>query len=377
LIIDFNGCAKYAKYVPDPVRDVGQWVKNFGQQRSFSYEYEMKTHFARVRAAGDCVIGVGERLAGQWEGGDVVQRFEYIGLGDVEYVREANEWSKEPRGEESDVFTQASRLLSFDKYEYKGFDDGYLYTFKANAPFLAPDRRKEMIGYMRISNKDYLPEFVWAGLPDSSIYWTARIVDYNEYKNVKTPVREYHDYVVSFPVDMAGSIYSMVERRFDLLNVDYRMESGRGRLLISVPEQYAVEDVAQMLRPGGLSVYGVAQTGEQATRTGYLKDDLYKPVFLADLLFTDVSLRDAEIDFDQRSMPFVAVKLRERRKMPHTIAFEVDSVLIATVTLDTMQSIDRIRLYPDMQYREIEMLRAYMKQPLGALKVSTGGGENP
>ena len=365
------------RYIPDPVRDVDQWVRNFELQRSFSYEYEMKSSFTKVSASGVCVINVGERLTGQWEGGDAVQRFEYIGLGDVEYVRKGNEWGKEPRGEESDVFTQMRRLLSFDKFEYSGFDESFLYAFKANVPFLAPDRRKEMVGFLSISKEDYLPVSVWAGLPDSSIYWTAQIFDYNEYKNVKAPVREYRDYVVSFQGGAVDDTYDLIEYRLDLLSVAYRIKTESGGLSISLPEQYALEDVARMLRPGGLSVYAVAAAGKSAMRTGYIKDDLYKPVFLSDVLFTDVVVKDATIGFDQRSAPFITLKLREGRKMPHAIAVEVDSVLIATASLDTSQTMDRIRLYPDMLYREMEMLRAYIKQPLGALVVSPGGGDNP
>jgi hypothetical protein len=40
-IIFSHGCAKYAKYVPDPVKDIDQWAKNFEQQKSFSYEYAL------------------------------------------------------------------------------------------------------------------------------------------------------------------------------------------------------------------------------------------------------------------------------------------------------------------------------------------------
>lgn len=376
-IIVSHGCTKYAKYIPDPVKDIDGWAKNFEQQKSFSYEYEMKTNFVSVRACGDCVIGVGERLSGQWERGDGVQEFEYIGLGDIEYARKGSDWEKAPRGEESDVFTQIKRLLSFDKFEYEGFDDGFLYRFRANVPFLAPDRRKEMIGIMKISDDDYLPEFIWAGLPDSSIYWTAQIFDRNTYKDVKTPIKEYREYLVSYGAQTGDDIYGNIESRLDLLNVDYRLKSVREGLLISLPDQYGVEDVEKMLRTGGLSVYGVVQTGKAATRTAHLKDDLYAPVFLSDLLFTEVLVKDAEINFDQRSTPYIALRLREGRKMPHMIAFEVDSVLIATATLDTLYKMDRIKVYPDMQYREMEILRAYIKKPLGALKISPTGGENP
>lgn len=377
ILVIFHGCAKYAKYVPDPVKDVDQWVSNFEKQKSFSYKYEMKTNFVKVRASGDCLIGIGERILGQWEHGDEVQKFEYIGLGDIEYARKNGVWMQEPRGEESDIFTQANRMLGFDKFVYEGFNDGFLYTFKANVPFLAPDRRKEMIGHMLISKDHYLPEFIWAGLPDSSIYWTAKLSDYNTYKKIKTPVREYSHYLISSVGQAAVDLYDHIDKRLELLNVDYRINPSTQGVVVGLTEQHIIEDLQVLLRPGGLSVYVVVKEGKAATRTAYLQDNLYAPVFLSRLLFTETLVRDADIKFDQRSTPYIALRLRERLKMPQTIAFEVDGVVVATTTLDTLYKMDRIKIYPDMQYREIEILRAYIERPLGTIEIRPVGGETP
>jgi hypothetical protein len=373
----FTCCVKYAKYVPDPVKDIDQWVENFSQQRSFSYDYEMKTTLVKVGASGDCVIGVGERLSGQWERDGDVQEFMYIGLGDLEYMRRGNDWEVSSRGEESDVFTQITRLFSFDKFEYKVSDRGYLYQFRANIPFLAPDRRKEMIGHVRISDRNYLPDFIWAGLPDSSIYWTACINNYNVQKSIKAPIAEYRDYQILFEGTNARNIEGAIKQRLELSNVQYREKLVMDGLLISLPVQYQIEDAERLLRPGGLVVYGVVEQGRDAQRTAYLKDNLYEPVFLSERLFDESTVRDVEIKFDQRSTPYIEIRLRDRRRMPAAIAFEIDSMLVATATLDTLYKMDRIRLYPDMQYREMEILQAYIKQPLGAIKISPAGGENP
>jgi hypothetical protein len=373
----FHGCAKYAKYVPDPVKDVDLWIRNFVQQISFSYDYEMKTTFVKVSATGECVIGVGERLAGQWERDGEVREFKYVGLGDIEYARKGNEWEVSSRGEESDVFTQITRLLSFGKFEYTAAERGFLYQFRANAPFLAPDRRKEMVGHLRISDRNYLPEYIWAGLPDSSIYWTARITAYNTRKIVKAPSTECRSYRILYEEGTRRDVEEAIRQRLELLNMPYRPERASDGLLIDVPAQYQLKDLTKLLRPGGLAVYSVVSEGRDARRTAYLKDNLYAPVFLAGLLFDETAVRDVEVRFDQRSTPYLDIRLRERREMPSTIAFEIDSTLIATVTLDTLRKMDRIMLYPDMQYHEIEILRAYIKQPLGALKISPAGGENP
>ncbi len=377
ILLVFVGCARYVTYVPDPVKDIGQWVRNFRHQRSFSYRYEMKTPFVKVHATGDCVIGVGERLKGQWEREDDVQEFEYIGLGDVEYTRRGGDWAKEPRGEESDVFAQIDRMLSFDKYEYQSFDAGYNYRFRANVPFLAPDRRKEMIGFLKIMADKFLPAYMWAGLPDSSTYWAAEIYGYNTHKNVKAPVQEYREYAVSYVAVSNGDLHDDLEKRLDLIGVSYRMATVPVGILIGLPEQYSIDDLEKMLRPGGLSVYGVAESGKAAQRTAYLKDDIYKPIFVSDLLFTDAFVRDTDMGFDQVSTPYITLRLRQKRNMPRVIAFEIDSIMVATATLDTLGKMDRIKLYPDMQYREIEILRAYIEQPLGAVKITSAGGENP
>ena len=374
-LILFTACAKYAKYVPDPVKDVDRWVKNFEQQMSFSYEYEMRTGFVRVSVSGECVIGKGERLRGQWERGGKVQDFEYVGLGDIEYARTDSDWDKSSRGEQSDVFTQIKRILIFDDFEYEGFDDCYSYRFRANAPFLAPARRKEMIGQIKISADDYLPEIMWTGLPDSSVYWKAHIFDYNSYKDIRPPIREYHDFYVRDSERANNDLYDAVEKRLDLLDLKYRLRSRQDGLLLSLPVQYGLDDAQRIMRPGGLNVYVVVEEREAAERIAYLKDDMHIPVFLSDLLLTEAEVRDAEIKFDGRSTPYIELRLQARRRMPYIVAFEVDSILVATTALDTLHEMDRINLYPEMQYHEIEILRAFIKKPLGNLKINPAGGE--
>jgi hypothetical protein len=365
-----GGCVKYIKYIPDPVRDIDQWVENFAQQKSFSYEYEMVTPFVSVRASGDCLIGIGERLSGKWEREGEVQEFEYVGLGDIEYSKKGNDWEKTVRGEESDLFTQIRRLLSFDDFEYKGSEDGFFYGFRANVPFLAPDRRKEMVGFMRISSSDYLPTFIWAGLPDSSIYWTANVSKYNMGKNIKAPIREYRDYSVAPADTTSGDIRDAVLNRLRLADVHYRVESALGGLRISLGVQYALEDVQMMLSPGGLAAYRVVNEGGDAARTAYLKGDMYKPVFISELLFDESAVRSVVVRFDQRSTPYLELRLHDRMKIPATVAFEINGTLVATAALDTLRMLDRITVYPNMPYREIEILGAYIKQPLGVLKIS-------
>jgi hypothetical protein len=373
-LLFFACCTQYVKYNPDPEKDIDRWITNFSLQKSFSYEYEMRVISVRVKAAGECMIGKGEKLAGQWRSDGEVRDFEYVGLGDLEYSRKNGAWEKAYRGEQSDVFAQIERILSFGKFQYKGFEDGFWYGFKANVPFLAPDRRKEMIGMVKISADDYLPEFIWAGLPDSSSYWTGRMFKYNRDKNIESPGREYGDYLAVPTETSQRDYYRQLKTRLDMINIDYRVRKTDRGILLSVPIHERLEDMRAMLSPGGLAIYGVVGERNMARKTGYLRNNMREPVYLSGVLYTEDDIRDAEIKFDQRSTPYISLRFRERRKMPQVIAFEIDSVLVATAALDTLKTLDRIRLYPEMQYRDVEILRAQIVQPLGALELRPAGG---
>jgi hypothetical protein len=367
-------CARYVKYVPDPENDINQWLSNFTHQISFNYKYEAKLRFIRVEGTGCCVISEGEKLSGTWYGESGEQRFEYIGLGDIEYSKKGRAWEQVSRGEESDIFTQITRILSTNKFGYKGKVRGYEYEFKANIPFLDPDRRKEMVGEITISPNNFLPDFIWAGLPDSSTYWTARIFDYNSTKEIRSPTKDKREYLITpevGPHEGKGSL----ERRLELLSLDYRLEENGEGFLLKLPLHYGLEDAARFLKPGGMALYAVTDERKDAGRIGYLKDDVQKPLFLTERLVTDRDIKDVKIRFDRSSALYMSLKLRGKRLLPHKVALEVDSILVATATLDTLVKSDRIDLYPEMQYNELEILRAYILQPLGAHEVKASGGE--
>jgi len=368
----FTSCVQYTKYIPDPQKDINLWVTNFARQRSFDYEYEMKMRFVSVKAKGYCEVGKGERLSGLWYGAGETQEFEYVGLGDAEYSRKGSEWERDSRGEQSDVFAQITRIVTADKFEYRGFDEGYWYRFMANVPFLEPERRKEMIGIMKISSDNFLPSYIWAGLPDSSKFWTAHLSAYNSSRSITPPTRDRKDYLVNTGPE--NDDYRSLQKRLDLLGIDYRIRKTGQGLLLSVPGYYELGDIEVMLRPGGLVLYGVVPQGKDAVQTGYLKGDPDKPVFLSGSLMMEHEVTSAELRFDQRSTPYVSLKLRQKHTMPATVALEVDGILIAAVAIDTSRKLNRIELYPDMQYHEMELLRAYILQPLGVFEIKSSGG---
>ncbi len=350
------------------------WMDNFRRQRSFDYEYETKMRTVDMVAEGFCVVGQGERLEGVWRSSGGEQEFEYIGLGDVEFSRSGRIWERSTRGEQSDIFTQISRIVTADEFEYQGFDAGYWYRFKANVPFLSPERRKEMIGVLKISSDDYLPSYIWAGLPDSSTFWKARLWRYNGGQTVKPPQKGRAEFLLTASGEVLDG--KVVSKRLDMLRIDHRIRKVDDGLLVSVADHYGTDDLDAMLKPGRTVVYGVAQRREDAARIGYVSGDPARPVLLSDAIMAGKEIKGVDLRFDRRSTPYLSLKLRNKRRLPAMIALEVDSVIVLTAPIDTLKMLSRIDVYPDMQYREMEILRSQLLQPLNEINVSSPVGEN-
>jgi hypothetical protein len=214
------GCVHYSKYIPQPEKDIEQWIGNFTKQRSFSYRNSLQTQTVYTQAQGDCIIERIEHNKGTWYAAGQTINFEYFGLGDMQYSRSEGKWGLSTRGEESDALTQITRVLEFDNFEYIGFEEGFLYNFKANIPFIAPDRWKEITGRLKISARNYLPEEIWTGLPDSSVYWKIELSDYNKKKILKPPISQWRSYLLNSDFEYVKPM----KRRMELFEIDYRLK---------------------------------------------------------------------------------------------------------------------------------------------------------
>lgn len=361
----FLACAHRIHHVPDPVNDVNDWVTAFSQQRSFEYAYVLKTQTVVTEASGECVIGLGEHIQGRWHGETTVS-FEYVGLGDTEYSKENGGWRELARGEESDFFTQITRVLEFDKFEYQGYDNGYVYHFKAPIPFLAPVRWKEMVGMLRISDRTFLPEAVWAGLPDSSVFWEMQLSHYDKRRSISAPVHDQARFMLSGP---SKDNTRAIMRRLGALDIKYSVEKYADDIILSLPKHYSVGDVQKIVEQKQLVIYNVASSKDDAARVGYVYGDISKPVYLADTFAVARNIRDARIEFDAVSRPFLEVTLKEKRTPPREIAYEVDGEIVGRAVLDTQKKIDRIRLYTNMYYFDLQVLRASLLEPLPSIEI--------
>jgi hypothetical protein len=365
LLLICLSCVHYTKYIPDPEKDIEKWVANFARQRSFSYRNSLQTQVVYTQTQGDCVIGRIEHNKGKWYAAGQAIDFEYYGLGDMQYSRSAGKWELTTRGEESDVLIQVTRVLEFDKFEYVGFEDGYLYNFKANIPFLAPGRWKEITGRLMISARNYLPEKIWTGLPDSSVYWKIELSDYNKKKNLKPPLQKWQSYVLSSDFDFTKAM----KQRMELLEIDYKLDKTKDDIILTVPKQYNIDDIKELLQNRCLIAYGVVAEKGTARRVAYLGGEKKNPIYLGDILFDQKNIKKAKIKFDGASTPYIELSLNDKIVPEERIALEVDSIVVSVVSLDTKKKIDKINLYIEMSYYEMQVLMGGLLEHLPQVEV--------
>lgn len=359
-------CAPTVIYRPDPERDIDEWVQTFSQQQSFKYHYMLKTQAVMAEASGECVVGLGEHIKGVLRG-DTTMGFEYVGLGDKEWSWQDGVWQERVRGEQSDFFAQITRVLEFDKFEYRGFDNGYVYDFKATVPFLSPGGWKEIRGILRISDKTFLPDNVWVGLPDSSVFWRMELSHYNKRQSISAPIKNAAHYML---VGTSSQHTSAINRRLKLLGIEHRIEEHDGTIILTVPQYYTTADVQTMLGERRLIIYGTTFSQEQAVKIDYVHGDESRPVYLADTFATKYDITDIRISFDTRLRPYMEIRLSEKRASTHGFACEVDGEIVGVTTLDRRGRIDKIRMYTSMSYHDLQVLRAVLLEPLPAMRVA-------
>ncbi|MEO0184969.1 MAG: hypothetical protein ABIL22_04620 [candidate division WOR-3 bacterium] len=371
IVILITACGPKFVYYPVPEKDIKKWVSNFEQQKSFSYRYELKTKTVTVRAYGDCIYGWAEHTKGLMDYGDTIVSFEYIGINDREWTKKDNKWEESVRGEESNFLAQIERVLDFEKFEFLNADSDYLYQFNATMPFLAPERWREMVAWIKISRHQYLPSFIWVGLPDSSIYWQVSLANYNKSIKIEPPYVDIKKYEIKIDSTVTQTeAIEKIKRRLKLLNLMWQLKKEDEKIILQVPGIYNVDDIRELLAPGRTVLYGVAQKQIDAVRISYLKRNPNTSVYLNDWQCNQDLIMDVTIRLDHLSKPFMLIKLKKKIEFPEQVAIEVDSNIVAFFSLDKVKRMDKIIVYSDMPYLDFWKLRACMCQPLFRVDIS-------
>ncbi len=363
-------CGPKFVYNPDPHNEIKQWFSNFLCQKSFSYEYELKTPASNVSARGDCIIGWAEHVKGIWDYGDTLVDFEYIGVNDYEWARKGREWGESARGEESNVLAQIERVLEFEKFELLSVDSDYYYRFNATLPFLAPDRWRDIVSYLKISRKDYLPTFIWIGLPDSSVFWQVRITGYNKSNRIEPPYIRFNDYELSIDTSITqGRFIDKIKRRIELLGLNWKVMKQGNSLLLKVPSVYSLNQVKEALAPGISLLRGVTKDRLRADRIAFLQNDPKQAIYLTDWQIGAEMIKDVAIKYDRINRLYLLVKMKEKIELPEEIALEIDNDIVVHAVLDRNTKMDIINIPLNMRYLEAKRIRSYLSQPLVNIEV--------
>lgn len=366
------GCAPRISYQPDPARDVESWVANFRQQRSLRYQFSMKTTLTRISGRGVCVLGRGEQLREEWTCADSTTRYEYVGLGDIEYQRQpAGGWKKTARGEESNILAQINRMLEFDKFEYAGDDDAYRFTFRANVPFLAPTKYKELKGQLIISRRHYRPEFIWAGLPDSSVWWQVSISGYNKNKTIRTPSRAQVRYFIQ-AAETTGlkPLAGRIKKRLKILGISHRAAVEDSFIVLETQEQYTVGDIEDFLSSPLPFIYGMTDQRDRALLVTRPRADPKKELYVDRVIADRAAIESARIGFDRRSRPYVEIVLKKKVPVPATYCLELDGTVVSINTLDRERNLNKLTFYIEGQdFPHMNQLRSSIICPLPPLQI--------
>ncbi|MGQ9817992.1 MAG: hypothetical protein ACUVQ3_08620 [bacterium] len=371
LVFIVIACGPKAIYNPAPEKDIKEWINNFGRQKSFSYCYEMRTKTVKVIARGDCIYGWAEHTKGKMDYGDTMIPFEYIGINDREWTKKGSKWEESVRGEESNILAQVERVLGFNKFELLNDDVDYLYQFNATLPFLVPQHWRDMLAYIRVSKKDYLPSYIWVGLPDSSAYWQISFSNYNKDIKIEPPYIGIKAYEIQFDssINYTKAI-KMIKRRLKLLNLKYKLEKKGKRLILSVPGVYSTDDIKEMLVPGITMFYGVTQKQANAVKTVNLQKNPNQSIYLSGWQCNQDMVKDVKIKFDRLLKPLAEIKLKKKIELPEQMAIEVDSNIVLTLSLDRLKKMDSIVLYSDMRFVDFRKFCAYIGQSLFTMDIT-------
>lgn len=365
LLFLLVACGPKFVYNPVPERDIKEWVANFRRQKSFRYNYELKARAVKVNAFGDCIYGWAEYVKGTMDYGDTIINYEYIGINDREWTKKDNKWKQSVRGEESNILAQIERVLEFEKFELLNTDTEYLYRFNATMPFLSPDRWRDMVAYIKISRKDYLPAFIWVGLPDSSVYWQVVLGNYNKDIKIESPTTEINSYEIKIDssIDQSEAI-KKIKRRLKLLNLKWQLKKEDEKIILRVPEIYNLDDIKELLAPGRTVFYGVVQNQSNACKISYLQKNPNHSVYLSEWQCDQELVKDVAIKFDYLLKPFASIKLKKKVGLPEQIAIEVDGNIMLLISLDRVKKMDNIIAYSDMKFLDFCKLCAYIGEPL-------------
>ncbi len=363
-------CGSKFVYCPNPREDIKKWVSNFFCQKSFSYEYRLKTLTSNVSASGECIIGWAEHAKGVWDYGDTVESFEYIGVSNYEWAKKGRKWEESIRGEESNFLAQLERIFAFEKFELLSVDTDYYYKFNATLPFLAPDRWREMVAYIRISKSNFLPVFIWIGLPDSSVFWQVRITGYNNVKMIEPPIVSFNNYkLIIDTVFVRGQVLRSIKRRIALLGLKWKVIMQGSSLLLKVPSVYTTNQVKEALAPGIPLLCGVTQDRLRANRIAFLQSDPKQTIYLTDWQIGIELIKDVAIKYDRMNKLYLLIKLKKKMELPEEIALEIDNVIVVHTALDRNTKMDIIKIPLNMRYLDAERIRSYMSQPLMNIEV--------
>ena len=255
-----------------------------------------------------------EAWGGTWWRGSDRLRTALVGVGDVQYERGPDGWTRSPRGVETRVLEQARQVLRVKRLDYKGETGGiYRYEFQPWLSLLDPARQKTFAGVLRIDRRTGLPLDIRCTESLGRAEWSLRFGRFDRAGHVRVPFVTEQELTIAAGgrVSRNGldSMVRAVRARLEGLSRGYRLFRRWGRLVLQLERRFAREPLELLLAPGRVELWqAVRVAGDMSSTVHEVGGDASVKVRLLHRVAANPGLR-AEIRHELLPEPLLAITL--------------------------------------------------------------------
>uniref|UniRef100_A0A7V3V032 Uncharacterized protein n=1 Tax=candidate division WOR-3 bacterium TaxID=2052148 RepID=A0A7V3V032_UNCW3 len=189
----------------------------------------------------DMPVHLTARYTGQWEGPDkelwdgflnrdgVKQQVRLRAKNDVQFILTDSGWQVQPRGLETQIFSQLEQMFIDVQLNYTGqVHNNYCFEFKPRMTLIDPLRLKDITGELEVDRTSGLPVRIYLTNAQKSAEWELRLSHFNRAGKVQIPfVAATKLYLFSphcLHCKVRKKFTRMFINRLDRIRIDYRLK---------------------------------------------------------------------------------------------------------------------------------------------------------
>ena len=160
-----------------------------------------------------------------------------------------------------------------------------------------------------------------------------------------------------------GENYGSLKKRFNLLDIPYRIKRGNQKVEINVPGYISADELQRYFDKVEMTVSRVVDDRADAKRILEINGKK-SIIYVGDRIFGSSDIKDAQVKFDAIGRPFMALSLRKPQDISRRLLVEINDETPQIVNIDNPGKMSKIKLYFDKTFHDMHVLRAQLLQPL-------------